>query len=85
MPTEGYTYRLDRLDRDLADLIAKLDTHVRKVERHDEQISGASGLIVEVKELAHEVASLRKAILTFALGLPVAGITFLLGVLALTQ
>lgn len=85
MSMEAITYRLGAVESALKDAIRRVDEESRSVARHEEQISGANGLIAEVKDLAEEVASLRRAIIVFALGLPVAGVTFLLGVLALTQ
>ena len=85
MSEEAFAYRLGRIEESLRDAVRKLDDESRSVARHDEQISGANGLIAEVKDLTAEVANLRRSIMAFALGLPVAGVTFLLGIRALTQ
>lgn len=80
-PNGTIAFRLAELERDMREV----SRTVRQVDRHEEQISGPGGLVKKVDELAHEVASLRKAIIGAALGLPIAGVTFLLGVLALVQ
>jgi hypothetical protein len=74
-------YRLQEIERDLREHSRSL----RLVDKHEEQISGASGLTRQINSLADEVSSLRKAIIGAALGLPIAGVTFMLGVLALVQ
>jgi hypothetical protein len=78
-------YRLGELQTDVDFLTKRVSGDHSMVNRHDEQINGEGGLNKRVGALTQEVNGMRRALIGFALGLPIAGITFLLGVLALVR
>lgn len=62
-------------------IYARLDRSEKDIEKLDREKAEKT----DVQRLEGKVDSLTKAIITFALGLPVAGITFMLGILALVN
>lgn len=78
-------FRLGELETDVKFLQERASSNHQMVNRHEEQINGEGGLNKRVGRALDELASIRRALYAFALGLPVAGITFFLGVLALVK
>jgi hypothetical protein len=80
-------YRVRVLEDGQAELRADVDEqgkqlgeNTSKLAVHDEQISGAGGLVNVVRELSGKVDSLNKALYTFALSFIVAALTIAIAV-----
>lgn len=73
-------FRVQELERDLDEerkFVADLSA---RVTRHDEQISGAGGLVKAMEALSSKVDSLNKALYTFAASFIVAAVTIAIAV-----
>lgn len=67
-------YRMGEVERDHRELCVDVEQIRSTVTRHEEQISGAGGLIKAMQNLSDKVDSLNRALYTFALSFIVAAV-----------
>jgi hypothetical protein len=91
-PDDVMAVKLRALEHTLGETSTEATAALRLADKHEEQISGDYGIHRQLRlarednaAIRAEVAGLRRALVGFALTLPVAGVTFLLGILALVN
>lgn len=85
MAEDTISLRFKQIEHQLGDTAVEASSALRLADKHEEQISGEGGLNARYKNLDERMGAMTKALWAFALGIPIGGMMFLVGILALVR